>query len=123
MAVAKKLEGLGHEALLPTGIINRAIEQPDFDPVSAKHDNGYDSTRAHYAKICEADTLLVCNFTKKGIENYIGANTFLEMGYAYALKKPVYVLNQLPDQPYINDELKAFGAVELKLNLGAIAEG
>ena len=30
-------------------------------------------------KICEADALLVCNFTKKGIENYIGANTFLEM--------------------------------------------
>ena len=117
LVVAKKLEKSGHEVLLPTGIENRAIERPDFDPVAAKHEGGYDSIRAHFAKIRKADALLVCNFTKKGVENYIGANTFLEMGYAYSLKKPVYVLNRLPDQPYINDELKAFGAIELASNL------
>jgi nucleoside 2-deoxyribosyltransferase len=82
--------------------MNRAIEQADFDAVSAKHDGGYDAMRAHFAKIREADALLVCNFTKKGIDNYIGANTFLEMGYAYSLELPIYTYNPLPDQPYIN---------------------
>ncbi|MBR5418975.1 nucleoside 2-deoxyribosyltransferase [Candidatus Saccharibacteria bacterium] len=119
--IADELEKLGHEVLLPSGIINRSIEKPDFDAVAAKHDNGYDAMRGHFAKIRKADAILVCNFTKKGIENYIGANAFLEMGYAYSLKKPIYVLNRLPDQPFINDELKAFDAVELASHLDAIA--
>ena len=92
----------------------------DFDPVAAKHDGGYDAMNAHFAKIRESDAVLVCNYTKKGIENYIGANTFLEMGHAYALEKPIYVLNKLPDQPFINDELKAFGVIELDGDLAKI---
>ena len=118
--VADELRALGHEVLLPHGIEVRAIEQPDFDPVAAKHDNGYDAMNAHFAKIRESDAVLVCNFTKKGIENYIGANTFLEMGYAYSLEKPIYVLNALPDMPYINDELKAFEPIELQGKLSSI---
>ena len=118
--IVKELKALGHEVFIPHGIEIRAIEQPDFDPVAAKHDNGYDAMRAHFAKIRESDAILVCNFTKKGIENYIGANTFLEMGHAYALEKPIYVLNKLPDQAYINDELKAFGAIELDGDLTKI---
>ncbi len=118
--VADELRALGHEVLLPHGIIIRAIEKPDFDPVAAKHDDGYDAMNAHFAKIRESDAILVCNFTKKGIENYIGANTFLEMGYAYSLEKPIYVLNTLPDMPYINDELKAFEPIELQGKLSSI---
>lgn len=120
--IADELEALGHEVLLPNGIINRSIEKPDFDAVAAKHDNGYDAMRAHFAKIRDADVLLVCNFTKKGIENYIGANTFLEMGYAYSLGLPIYTLNPLPEIPYINDELRAFGAIVLSGELLKIVQ-
>jgi len=118
--IADELKALGHEVLLPHGIEVRAIEQPGFDPVAAKHDNGYDAMRAHFAKIRSADAILACNFTKKGIENYIGANTFLEMGYAYSLEKPIYVLNSLPNMPYINDEIIAFDAIALSGNLEKI---
>jgi nucleoside 2-deoxyribosyltransferase len=118
--IVKELKALGHEVLIPHGIEIRAIEQPDFDPVAAKHDNGYDAMRAHFAKIRESDAILVCNFTKKGIENYIGANTFLEMGYAYSLELPIYTLNPLPDQAYINDEIHAFGAIVLNGDLAQI---
>lgn len=118
--IANELTELGHEVLLPHGIEVRAIERPDFDPVAAKHDNGYDAMRAHFAKIREADALLVCNFAKKGIDNYIGANTFLEMGYAYSLEKPIFTLNKLPDMPYINDELLAYEVTELNGNLALL---
>ena len=119
-AIADELEKLGYEVDLPNGIMNRAVEQADFDAVAAKHDGGYDAMRAHFAKIREADALLVCNFTKKGIENYIGANTFLEMGYAYSLELPIYTYNPLPDQPYVNDELRAFDVIELNQDLAKI---
>ena len=118
--IAAKLRALGHEVLIPHGVEIRAIEQPDFNPVAAKHDNGYDSMNAHFAKIREADVLLVCNFTKKGIENYIGANTFLEMGYAYSLSLPIYTLNPLPDMPYIHDELVAMATTSLDGDLSKL---
>lgn len=119
-AIADELKKLGHEVDLPNGIMNRAIEQADFDAVSAKHDGGYDAMRAHFSKIRESDALLVCNFTKKGIDNYIGANTFLEMGYAYSLELPIYTCNPLPDLPYINDEIHAFDVIELNGDLSKI---
>jgi len=119
-AIADELKKLCHEVDLPNGIMNRAIEQADFDAVSAKHDGGYDAMRAHFAKIRESDALLVCNFTKKGIDNYIGANTFLEMGYAYSLELPIYTYNPLPDLPYINDEIRAFDVIELNGDLNKI---
>ena len=118
--IAAELKELGHEVLLPHGIEIRAIEQPDFDPVAAKHDNGYDAMRGHFAKIRESDAILVCNFTKKGIENYIGANTFLEMGYAYSLEHPIFTYNPLPDMSYINDEIQAFEVIELNGDLSKI---
>ena len=80
---------LGHEELLPNGVIVDAIHKPDFEPVEAKRGNGYDFVREHFKKIEESDVMLVCNFTKNGIDNYVGANTFLEMGFAYYVKKPI----------------------------------
>lgn len=106
--VAQNLEKMGHDVLLPNGVLVDAIHKPDFDPVAAKHDNGYDAIREHFDKIKKADAILVCNYTKNGVENYIGANTFLEMGFAYYLGKPIFVLNPLPDYKYVNDELLSF---------------
>ena len=118
--IADKLTNMGHEVLLPNGVEVDAIHQPDFDPVKAKHDNGYDAIREHFDKIKEADAVLICNFTKKGIKNYIGANTFLEAGFAYYLGKPTFALNPLPEQDYIHDEINALGIIVLDGNLGLI---
>ena len=118
--IASKLEKLGHEVVLPTGILLDAIHKPDFDPVKAKLDNGYNAVREHLDKIKESDVILICNFTKNGIENYIGANTFLEMGFAYYIKKPIYALNPLPDYKYINDEILSFGVIVLDHDLTKI---
>lgn len=54
--------------------------------------------RRHYANIATARAVLVCNYDKKGIANYIGSNVFMEMSAAFAYEKPIYVLNGLPEQ-------------------------
>lgn len=115
--LTEELEKLGHEVLLPNGILSDAIHQADFDPVKAKRDNGYDAVRAHFDKILESDAVLICNYTKNGIENYIGANTFLEMGFAYYHRIPTFTLNPLPDYKYINDEIQSFDITVLNGDL------
>jgi len=120
--IADRLHELGHEVLLPNGVIIDAIHKPDFDSVESKRGNGYDFVRGHFKKIEESDAMLVCNFTKNGIDNYVGANTFLEMGFAYYVKKPIYVLNPLPDYKYINDELLNFDVKVINGDLSEIKE-
>lgn len=114
--IAKQLEAAGHEVLLPNSVIHRLNKQPDFDPVKAKLET--DPFHKHTDKIRAADAVLMCNYTKNGIENYIGANSFAELFVAYYFNKPIYMLNPLPDMPYINDEINALGAKVLNGDLG-----
>lgn len=115
--IAKELEKLGHEVLLPNGVMVDAIHKPDFDPVAAKHVNGYDAIREHFEKIKDSDAVLVCNYAKNDVENYIGANTFLEMGFAYYIGKPIFTVNPLPNYKYTNDEILSFGVKNLNNDL------
>ena len=52
----------------------------------------------HLPKIQQADAILVVNRKKKGIEGYIGPNVFLEMGFAFAFGKPIFLLTTVPEQ-------------------------
>lgn len=45
-------------------------------------------------RIEQADVLLVVNERKHGIDGYVGANTLVEIGMAYAFNAPIYMLNQ-----------------------------
>ena len=118
MEIAKKLEKMGHDVLLPDGVRLRLIEREGFDPVAAKCE--VDTIHEHPKKIQESDVVLVCNFTKNKIENYIGANSFCELYVARYFDKPVFALNSLPDQPYIHDELMALNIQAIDGDLSRI---
>lgn len=119
LALAKRLEQLDHEVLLPNGVLANIINEPDFDPVQAKIATG--NVNKHIDKVRASDAVLVCNYDKNGIKNYIGANTFLEIAAAHYFDKPIFALNPLPDQPYINDEIQSFGINVINNNLEALA--
>jgi len=54
--------------------------------------------RKYYQEISECDAILAINQDKHNIKNYIGGNTFLEMGFAHVLNKKIFVLNPLPEK-------------------------
>lgn len=116
--VGKMLEQLGHEVLLPNGVINHLIEQPNFDPVQAKIETN--SWRLHIDKIRNSDAVLVCNFLKNCTPGYIGANTYSEIAAAHYFEKPIFALFPLPDQPYINDEIRSLPITILDYDLTRI---
>jgi len=53
------------------------------------------------------------------MKNYIGANTFLEMAFAYILKKPIFILNNIPEQPN-TVEIEGLKPILLNGNLNAL---
>lgn len=75
--------------------------------------------KLHFEKVAWSDAILVLNYPKNGISGYIGANTFLEMGLAFHLQKPIFLLNPIPELP-IKEELLGMKPIVLQGELRRI---
>ncbi|HPN54594.1 MAG TPA: hypothetical protein PLB52_01535 [Candidatus Moranbacteria bacterium] len=73
-----------------------------------------------FDKLKKCDALLVVNNTlKKGRKNYISGSSFLEMGFAHALGKKIFLLQGIPELSY-RDEIMAMKPVILNGRLSGI---
>lgn len=112
MEVENRLKENGDEIILPESVELYAegkLSARDDEPA---HKIANDLIRDHYNKIVSSDAILVVNENKNGIENYVGGNTFLEIGFAYILRKPIYLLNPIPEVSY-KDEIIAMQPIIL----------
>lgn len=95
----------GNEVIVPKNIEKYANDElpleNKWESTEAKIKD--DLIRNYFEKISHSDVLLVLNQDKNGIANYIGGNTFLEIGFAYVLKKPIYLYNPVPDMIYTSE--------------------
>jgi hypothetical protein len=110
--VYKKLKEQGHEPLMHEYMFRLAdgtapqLEDSRNRVESSEIKRKYDFIRAWYRMIVDSDAVLICNFDKNGIRNYVGGNSLMEMGFAHVNNKKVFLLNPIPDVPY-RDEIKA----------------
>jgi len=120
-----KLERLGHKVSLHEHYIAQANgEMQDLinrmGHEHAKVKKEFDYIRLHYNDIEKNDAILVLNLDRKGIKNYIGANTFLEIGFAHVLGKKIFLLNKMPAMDYLKDEIEAIEPIALNGDLSKI---
>ncbi len=110
----KKLKELGHEIVLPE-FTHEYATMDTIDKMhteSARNKVEYDLIRGYFEKIKNSDAVLVINVEKKGIKGYIGGNSFLEMGFAFVLNKPIFLLHEVPEVNY-KDEIEAMSPIIL----------
>ena len=125
--LANELRKMGFEICIP--ISSERILKGEFslDEIKKEKENGkfsdraikYDSIRTYWNIINNFDAVLIANFDKKGIKDYIGGNSFLEMGFAHILQKKIFLLNEIPDMIY-SDEIRAMQPIVLKRDLSQI---
>lgn len=120
--VQETLESMGHVCLMPEGVAeySRGHIKSIGGGEGAKRKVEHDLIRRHYNLIKDADAILVVNHEKHGIKDYIGGNSFLEIGFAYILGKRIYLLNELPEQQLIKEELEAMQPFILNENFSLI---
>jgi hypothetical protein len=102
--IQAELGQAGHTVFMP--IKAKGVDYWEKDGskrIAAK--KGLDLIGEHMRKIGKSDAILVVNMDKNEVKNYIGANTFIEIGYAHFIKKKIFLLNSIPDLPYIFEEL------------------
>ena len=118
----EKLEELKHIIFVPSMLedfISGNINKKD-EMENAARKIKYNLIIDHFNEIQKADAILVLNFDKHEIQNYIGANSFLEIGYAFSLSKKIYLLNDIPDMKYILAETIAMQPIIINNNLTKI---
>lgn len=118
--IKKELELKGHSIILPNSFDNPNREYE----ILSKDPKEHAIWKAQMFKksenqIKEIDAMLVLNFKKNDIENYIGGATFLEMYDAFRHNKKVFLYNDIPEG-MLFDEIKGFSPVLLKGHLGGI---
>ncbi|MFH1030760.1 MAG: hypothetical protein V1770_05910 [bacterium] len=104
-----KLNEMGHEGIicpvmeeLARGDRPELMKQIEKEHWRAKKEGGF--IKWYYDAIVGSDAILVLNFKKVEIENYIGGNTLMEIGFAHVHNKKVFLLNPIPEISY-KDEL------------------
>ena len=108
MNLCEQLEALGYEAFMSKFapyFVGKTDEEIEIIKLNQKNKN--DAIREFWKPMQDADALLVANFDKHGIKNYIGGNAFLEMGFAHVLNQKIYLLNPIPHMPYYETEIIA----------------
>jgi nucleoside 2-deoxyribosyltransferase len=121
-AAESTLRAAGHTPLVPkslTLIETKGFKKPATVAERLVAEKKYDFIREHFKKIESADAVLVVNPAHHGIDGYIGGNTFLEMGIAFYLGKPIYVLHGIPHMDY-ELELAAMHPIDLAGDLSAL---
>ena len=125
--VADDLKDLGFDVIIPISSEKILKKEFSLEEIKKEKENGkfseraikFDSIRAYWKIIENSDAVLVVNIEKNNIKNYIGGNSFLEMGFAHVLNKKIFLFNDIPEMIYI-DEIKAMQPVVLKGDLGKI---
>src|SRR5262249_37783514 len=113
----KDLEKLGHEVKMPpvkfTDEFGKEWDANDYyaykktEPFKDESflKNHAVRIRAHFEKVQWAEAIVVANYDKNGVANYIGPNTLMEMGVAYFLKKKIFLLRPIPNTPWKEEVL------------------
>ncbi len=118
LELKKELAQLGHEVEISrfaASYAGQPQEEKERRTIVDKLHN--DAIREFWEKIRKCDALLVLNYDRKGVKNYIGGNTFLEIGFAHVLNKKIFLLNPIPDIEYYKSEIEATRPVILQGNL------
>ncbi len=121
LEVAEKLKAMGHKPVLPykvhvfPGLNDDAKEKIKLDQ---KHNE--DAIRHDYETMGNADVVLVLNFERHGIQNYLGGNTLLDLGFAHIRRKPIYLYNPIPEIPYYKSEIEAMKPTVINGDLSLI---
>ncbi len=114
------LEAQGHIITLPNSFEEPFAEERMKTISNEEHSMWKDNMmKRHEKSISLNEGLLVFNLEKKGLQNYIGGATFMEIVKAWELGKKIFIYNPLPTCIF-TDELIGINPIIINKDLSLI---
>jgi diphthamide synthase subunit DPH2 len=135
LEIKKQLENMGHAVLIPPHQVkNEAGEMIPVEEyyrirkqmIDNKENDDWiwerksEAIHWHLEKVNKADAILVLNYDKNNIANYIGGNTLIELGLAFYLHIPIYLYNPIPEEVSYYEEIKGMQPIVVNGDLNLI---
>lgn len=118
--IKTELENKGHIITLPNSFEDPFIEERLKQEGYEKHSKFKEEMfLLQRKKVSKNDAVLVVNFEKHGIPNYLGGATFLEMYEAFIQEKKIFMYNPIPEG-ILKDEIEGFNPIIINGNLELI---
>ena len=119
--IKNELNKMGHKAFL-TDLHKSMIGKNDseIEKIKLYQKFNKDAIREFWMAMQGADAVLVINFDKNGIKNYVGGNTLMEIGFAHVLNQKIFMFNPIPEMPYCKTEIEAVKPVIINGDLSLI---
>ena len=118
--IQKELEKSGHTISLPNHYDDPTAEARYLHLGREEHAKWKSEMFRYSIGVIENnDAVLVLNFEKNGVPNYIGGATFLEMYDASRLGKTIYLFNEIPEG-ILRDEICGFNPIVLNGELSRV---
>jgi hypothetical protein len=121
----EKLQDLGHNVVVHEhyiksvkGEMPELMERVEKEHANLKREQNY--IKWYHNAIKNSDAILVLNFDKNGIKNYIGGNVLMEIGFAHVNDKKIFLLNPIPKEVSYIDEIEAMADKVLDGDLNKI---
>lgn len=110
--IQTQLEKTGYKVIIPA-TAEKMKQSGDYDVSHYKtwfaDANDYHKKaalmRGHFDEVEKGDAILVLNYEKHGVPNYIGGNVLMEMALAFYLHKPIFIINEIPEQSAFLEEI------------------
>ncbi len=118
--IKEKLENLGHKLKMPNSY-DRPFREKEMEKLSEEEHIKWKGSmmKKDEENIRPQDAVLVLNFEKKRIPNYIGGATFQEIYMAWRMNKKIFLYNSLPNCSF-TDELKGISPTIINGDLNKI---
>ena len=119
--IKEALEAAGHEIFLPNCYDAPDTEESYRQKGETEHGQWKGKMLLHSTEVIEeVDAVLVLNFEKHGVPNYIGGATFIEMYDAFRLGKRIFLYCDYPDG-ILHDEVVGFQPILIDGDLSKIS--
>jgi hypothetical protein len=118
--IQKELEDRGHTTTLPNSYDNPGAEETQRNLGVKEHAQWKAGMLRHSVSVIENnDAVLVLNFEKNGVQNYVGGATFIEMYDAFRLGKKIFIFNNIPEG-ILRDEILGFEPIVVNGDLSRV---
>lgn len=120
LEIQNELIKLGHDAFLTDlhkALVGKTNEEKEVIKLHQKMNK--DAIRVFWKAMQGADAVLVLNYDKNGIKNYIGGNTLMEIGFAHVLNQKIFLINSIPEISYCS-EIEAMKPIIINNDLSLI---
>ena len=117
----KKLTEQGFNVFVPGGTEDlTGYKEAGSTEEATKRKVENDYIRSHYKFIKQSEGILVLNYDKDGVKNYIGGNSLMEMGFAFSLNRDIFLFHESPDVSY-SPEINAMRPIVINEDGNVIA--